>query len=90
MEHQGLALLFKAKEAPVWIALCIDFDLMSQGDSEDEAIESLRWVVKTAADDDRAHRLDFWDRTPTTPERMLKYLLEHKHDAALKRVSLTV
>jgi hypothetical protein len=92
MEHQGLVLVFKAPDvSSVWLALSLDFDLMSQGDSEEQAIEYLKEVVTLSADEDRKRNLDVWGRAPTSLESLRSYLETHKEDPSfsLQRVTFT-
>lgn len=48
MMHRALVLSFQ--EGTTWMSWCLDFDLMGQGDSPEEAEENLRKVLELAVE----------------------------------------
>jgi hypothetical protein len=89
--HNGLVLTFQSSDAPLWIAYSLDFDLMAQDESREAALKSLRWVIRTAARDDRRGGLTLFARTPASLDELHGHLTDHKDDASLtlQRVFLT-
>lgn len=89
-QHQGLVLTWQTVEGP-WLAYSLDFDLMSEADTEAKALRSLRWVLRTAAKDDVERGTDLWARAPAGMDKMLKVLRDHEDDPtmSLQRANFT-
>lgn len=78
-----------AEDIPgVWVGHCLDFDVISQGDSPHDAIDSVNEAVAMTVVDDLHHGLDpserrapaeFWDR--------LAYVLRHGDQVKLSEVT---
>lgn len=75
---------------PVHVAWSLDYDLMAEGKTEDDAIEALRWAAKIASEDDAKRGKNLSSRNPADPVRILE-ILRARFDnsaASLRRIDL--
>lgn len=69
MQRELTILVDRSRSLPgVWIAHCLDLDLIAQGESVEDALSDLREVVKDAVLDDLNHDLNPFERNAAPAE----------------------
>jgi predicted RNase H-like HicB family nuclease len=52
------AVIYKDADSDQWVAVCLEFDVASQGDSEDHALKMIREAVELHIEDMSAEELE--------------------------------
>ncbi|MEX1255907.1 MAG: type II toxin-antitoxin system HicB family antitoxin [Dehalococcoidia bacterium] len=52
------AVIYKDAESDQWVAVCLEYDVTTQGDSEDDALKMIREAVELHIEDMSAEELE--------------------------------